>query len=318
MSAKNKPNEIYIERIYDAPVKIVWEAWTDPDQVAKWWGPRGFTHTTKSKDFRPGGKWIYTMHGPDGVDWPNITTYHEIIPYSRLMYDHGGNEERDALFRVTVNFIELKNDKTKMEMWMAFPDPEAAKEIGKHIRKAGGNATWDRLAEHLEKRSSGKEKFVINRTFEAPIALVFDMFTKPEHFTKWLAPTGMDMVYLKNDIKVGDYTICKMSDAQGFTLYNKAQYKEITQPNRIVYTQEFCDEKGNITKAPFDPNWPTTMQTTVTLIEENPTLTRVTVSWELVGDFTQIELETFIKEKGGMTVGWTGSFDKLEEYLKNI
>ncbi|MGE0764564.1 MAG: SRPBCC domain-containing protein, partial [Bdellovibrionales bacterium] len=46
MGAKNKPNEIYITRVYDAPLKTVWQAWTDPKQVAKWWGPRGFTLTT--------------------------------------------------------------------------------------------------------------------------------------------------------------------------------------------------------------------------------------------------------------------------------
>src|SRR4051812_9458556 len=118
MAAKNKPNEIYITRLYDAPVKMVWEAWVDPKQVAKWWGPRGFTITTKHKDVKPGGKWVYTMHGPDGVDWPNSTLFHEVEKYSRLVYDHGGNENQPPLFRVTVNFSE-KNGKTLMEMTMA-------------------------------------------------------------------------------------------------------------------------------------------------------------------------------------------------------
>lgn len=61
MSAKNKPNELYITRIYDAPVKLVWDAWTDPAKTAKWWGPRGFTITTHSKDLKVGGHWHYTM-----------------------------------------------------------------------------------------------------------------------------------------------------------------------------------------------------------------------------------------------------------------
>ena len=98
------PNEIAITRIYDAPVKLVWEAWTDPQHVARWWGPRGFTLTTHSKDLRPGGRWVYTMHGPDGVDYPNIARYHEVEPYKRLVYDHGATEDRPPLFRVTVSF----------------------------------------------------------------------------------------------------------------------------------------------------------------------------------------------------------------------
>lgn len=74
-----KPNEIQITRIYDAPVKLVWEAWTDLKQVEKWWGPRGFTLTTKSKHLRPGGKWIYTMHSPDGTDYPNIAHHLQFL-----------------------------------------------------------------------------------------------------------------------------------------------------------------------------------------------------------------------------------------------
>ena len=88
----------------DAPVKAVWDAWTDLKQVAQWWGPRGFTLTTHSKDLRPGGHWSYTMHGPDGTDYPNRTHYFEVEKYSRLVYDHGASEDRPPLFRVTVNF----------------------------------------------------------------------------------------------------------------------------------------------------------------------------------------------------------------------
>jgi uncharacterized protein YndB with AHSA1/START domain len=144
MVAKNKSNEIRITRIYDAPVKAVWDAWTEPEQVAQWWGPRGFSLTTHSKDLKAGGHWNYTMHGPDGVDYPNSTKYFEVEQYSKLVYDHGGNEDRPPLFRVTVLFSEI-NGKTKMEMSMTLPTPEAAEETRKIIKKHGGNSTWDRL-----------------------------------------------------------------------------------------------------------------------------------------------------------------------------
>ena len=89
--------EIAITRFYDAPVQLVWDAWTDPKQVAQWWGPRGFTLTTHSKDLRPGGSWVYTMHRPDGIDYPNGTRYIEVEPGRRLVYDHGANDDRPAL-----------------------------------------------------------------------------------------------------------------------------------------------------------------------------------------------------------------------------
>src|SRR5687767_5583144 len=127
VATKAKSNEIRITRIYDAPVKAVWDAWTDPKQVEKWWGPRGFTLTHHSKDLRPGGHWKYTMHGPDGTDYPNRTLYYEVEKHAKLVYDHGGTEDTPPLFRVTVLFSESKG-KTKMDMTMALATPEVAEE----------------------------------------------------------------------------------------------------------------------------------------------------------------------------------------------
>jgi uncharacterized protein YndB with AHSA1/START domain len=314
MAKKNNSNEIKITRIYDAPVKAVWDAWCDPKQAAQWWGPRGFTITTHSKDLRVGGTWNYTMHGPDGVDYPNITKYFEVEKYSRLVYDHGANANQPPLFRVTVNFTELKN-KTKMEMSMAFESVEKATEIGKFIKKAGGEGTWDRLAEYLEKESSGKEKFVINRSFDAPIALMHKMWTDPKHFSKWLAPTGANMHFIRADIKAGGNTFYYMTYENGMKLYGKAHYLEVT-PERMVYTQQFSDENEGITRHPMAPIWPETMLTTVKLFSEGPEKTRVTITWEVYGTATAEEIAFFVGAKGGMTQGWTGSFDKLEEYIE--
>lgn len=321
MSQKNKPNELYITRTYDAPVKMVWEAWIDPKQVAKWWGPRGFTLTTKSKDVRTGGTWVYTMHGPDGVDYPNITKFLEVEKYSRLVYDHGANENQPAMFRVTVNFSE-NNGKTKMEMTMALPTAEAAQETKKFIKKAGGDSTWDRLAEFLSDEIAHKDVFVINRSFDAPINLMFEMFTDPKHFSKWLAPTGFDMEYKKSDIKPGSTAVyCMTGSYDGKTetkMYGKAKYHEIVKPNKIIYTQYFCDENENITRHPLAPTWPEAMQTTVLLEAEGNDKTRVCITWEVAGNATAIERDTFNKAKGGMTQGWGGSFEKLEAYLAGI
>src|SRR6187399_2746589 len=313
MVAKNTSNEIRITRIYDAPVKVVWDAWTDPAQVAKWWGPRGFTLTTHSKDLRPGGHWNYTMHGPDGVDWPNTTIYHEVEVGSKLVYDHGGSDDRPPLFRVTALFSEVKG-KTKLEMTMSLATPEVAEETRKFIKKAGGESTWDRLAEYLEKESTGTEKFVINRSFDAPIDVMFDMWTNPKHFSKWLPPTGFDMEFIRVDIRSGGSSFYVMKGAN-FTMYGKAEYLKIEKPDTIIYTQRFCDANENISRHPMAPTWPETMLTTVKLAAEGPDRTRVTVTWEVVGKATPEEMDTFIKARGGMTQGWTGSFDKLEDYL---
>lgn len=313
-TAKAKSNELRLTRVYDAPVKLVWDAWTDPAKAALWWGPRGFTITTHSKDLRVGGHWHYTMHGPDGVDYPNKTVYFEVEECAKLVYDHGGNDEQAPLFRVTVLFSE-SNGKTTMDMCMTFATPEVAEELGKFIKKAGGNGTWDRLAEYLEKSSTSKEIFVINRSFGAPIETVFEMWINPDHLSKWLPPQGCDMQVIKADVKVGGGNFYSMGDGAAMKLYGRLQYLEIDKPHRLVYTQQFCDEHENVSSHPMAPCWPATMITTVIFSEEGDEQTRVTVTFECAAGTSPDELAAFIAERGGMTQGWTGSFDKLEDYL---
>ena len=314
MPGKSKPNEFKITRMYDAPVKTVWEAWTDVKQVAKWWGPRGFTLTTHGKDLKAGGFWKYTMHGPDGTNYENRTIYHEVVPYKRLVYDHGGSEDRPPLFRVEVDFIDL-NGKTKMVMNSIFETDEIAKEMKKFIKAAGGTSTWDRLAEYLETEATGKENFVINRTFNAPVDVMYEMWTNPKHFSKWLAPTGFNMTFIRADIKPGGSTFYYMDNDAGVKMYGRAEYLEMHKPDRLVYVQQFCDEKENMSRHPMAPTWPAFMITKVQFTAEGSDQTRVTVTWEPYGDFTAEELATFVQAKAGMTQGWTGSFDKLEDYL---
>ncbi|MAT14068.1 MAG: hypothetical protein CMJ46_02215 [Planctomyces sp.] len=314
MVARSKPNEIHITRVYDAPVELVWEAWTDPEQVAKWWGPRGCTLTTHSKDLRPGGIWHYTMHGPDGTDYPNKTLYHEVEEKSKLVYDHGGYDDRPPLFRVTVLFIS-EGDKTRMEMTMAFPTAEEAAASKKFIKEVGGNSTWDRLGEYLEKVSTGNEQFVINRSFEAPRELVFDLWINPEHVAKWLPPAGFEMEYLRADIKRGGTTFFKVTNNADVTLYARAEYLQIDRPDLIVYTQQFVDEHEQPGKHPHLDVWPPTLLTTVQFAAERENETRVTVTWVPIGEYTPAELQAFVDLRSSMAMGWTGSFDKLEDLL---
>lgn len=313
--AKGKPNEIRIIRMYEAPVKAVWDAWTDPKQTAKWWGPRGFTLTTHSKDLRVGGSWAYTMHGPDGTNYENKTIYFEVDQYKKLVYDHGGNDDRPPLFRVTVLFQEIKG-KTKMDMTMALATTEAAVETRKFVKAAKGNSTWDRLAEYVEKMASGKEIFVIHESFSASIEKVFEMWTNPKHLSKWLPPTGMHMNFIKSEIKEGSRTFYSM-EGNGIKMFGSTEYLKIERPHLLVYTQQFRDEQDKISRHPLAPLWPETMQTTVQFESEGPEETRVTVTWAPHGHATPEEIAAFVKERGGMTTGWSGSFDKLEEQLKS-
>jgi len=311
MSAKPKPNELQLTRIYKAPVKLVWEAYTDPKHAAHWWGPRGFTITTHSKDLRPGGKWIYTMHGPDGVDYENRTTYHIVEPYSRLVYDHGGNAQQEKLFTVDVTFTEI-NGQTKMVMTMGLPTAEAAQQTKKFIKQVGGNSTWDRLAEYLDQSQFDEKSFVINRSFETSVEKLFEMWTQPEHLKRWLPPSGYQMEFISANIQTGGSLHFKMFNNES-TQYVKFEYLEVSAGQKIIYKQHFLDINGNLVR--HTDQWPAEMTTAAVFDQDVSGEARVTVKSTVSGHYTESELKAFINEKTGMAQGWGGSFDELEKIL---
>lgn len=314
MTATNlKSADLKLFRTYDAPLDAVWEAWTDKDKIAQWWGPRGFTITTHSRDLRSGGTWKYTMHGPDGVDYENCTRYITVQDKNKLVYEHGAIEGGKPLFVATVVFAE-RDGKTEMDMTMTFPSPEAAQTTRGFIKKAGGDATWDRLAEFLASEIDGKEIFVVNRSFDCAIEKMWDAWTNPNQAEEWRSPPGHTIHYRHADVREGGDCFYEMSDGK-IKFYGKGQYKVLRKPELFVYEQQFCDENGKACRHPFAPAWPLNMHNTITLAKEPNEQTRVTVRWEPVGDLTADEKAEFVSGKAGCTQGWAGSFDKLDAFL---
>lgn len=141
--------EISATRVFDAPRELVWRAWTDPKHVAQWWGPNGFRNTIKQMEVKPGGTWLFTMHGPDGRDWPNKIVYIEVVEPERLVYVHGDPDDVDR-FHVTVTF-EDENGKTRLSMRSLFETKEKRDRVVREVGAIEGmNQTLGRLAEHLQ------------------------------------------------------------------------------------------------------------------------------------------------------------------------
>jgi uncharacterized protein YndB with AHSA1/START domain len=145
--------EIVISRLINAPRELVFEVWTKKEHLEKWWGPNGFSTTTKEFDFRPGGNWINTMHGPDGTDFPNEVYYEIIVPPERIEYAHGGEDDigvNDAQFHVTVTFDD-KGGKTLITMKSVF---QTAKQRNHVVEKygaiEGGHQHLARLEEYVK------------------------------------------------------------------------------------------------------------------------------------------------------------------------
>ena len=150
--------EIVFMRVFDAPRRMVWEAWTDPKQLVLWWGPKGFTTTIDEMDVRVDGVWKLVMHGPDGTDYPNKSIFTEVVPCERLRYRLSGGKRGGpaAQFEMTATF-EDDGDKTRLTMRMVFASTAARDQnVRVYGSIEGGKQTLERLAEHLLARFSAK------------------------------------------------------------------------------------------------------------------------------------------------------------------
>lgn len=152
------PRSIIGTRVFDAPRDLVFSVWTDPKHLAQWWGPNGFTTTTHSFDFRPGGVWRFVMHGPDGRDYQNRVTFDEIVRPERIVYHHGGGSDVEPVqFNTTVVFEDLGNRQTRITWHGKFP---SAEERARVIREYGADKglvqTMTRLADYVAALASAE------------------------------------------------------------------------------------------------------------------------------------------------------------------
>ena len=312
--AGTSDRELVIVRTLKAPRDRVWQAWSDPAQLQEWWGPRGITTESVSMDLRSGGSWRLIMRAPDGTKFTNRMDYLEVQKGSRLVYDQGADDESPRPFRVYVTFSDLPGGRTRLEIRMVCPTPEALQGIKEVVKKYDGLSTWDRLAEHV----SPSDTFVITRAFDAPRDLMFRVWSEPRHLQKWLAPKGFTGEYRRADLRPGGSTHYVLSGPGGAKMWGKARYLEVARPERLVYVQSFSDENEGTTRHPMSATWPLEMKTTVELEELDRDRTQVTVTWEVYGTATPEERETFKKSRGGMNQGWGGTFEQLEGYLKEV
>jgi uncharacterized protein YndB with AHSA1/START domain len=142
--------EIIISRRYDAPPALVWRALTEREHVAQWWGPDGFTLTTAEMDVRVGGVWRFTMHGPDGVDYPNLIQYHIIREPELLGFTHSDDENGEIAFEASIT-LAAADGGTELTLRQVHPTKEARDYVVReHGAIEGGKQTLARLAEHLK------------------------------------------------------------------------------------------------------------------------------------------------------------------------
>jgi uncharacterized protein YndB with AHSA1/START domain len=140
--------EIVISRVIRAPRELVFEAFTELRHLSRWWGPEGFTTTTRAFEFRVGGEWDFVMHGPDGTDYQEWISWTEITP-QRIELLHGGFRGDPNAFESVLTF-EPDGAATQIEMRTVFATKELRDEaVGKYHAVEGGRQTLSNLAAYV-------------------------------------------------------------------------------------------------------------------------------------------------------------------------
>lgn len=303
--------ELLVSRVIDAPVARVWKAWTDPEELARWWGPYGFSGKTHERTFAPGGRWRHTMVGPDGVEYPNLSRYEEIVPLERIVYAHGGGTKGRAgvSFQQTVTFKDLGNGKTEIVLRGVFATKAARDQAVKDYGAVeGGRQTLARLAALCE------GGFVFSRLVAAGRDRVWKAWTDPRELARWFGPKGFETVKADLDFRADGSYHYGIKGPDGKTMWGLWRFREIAAPSKLVFVQSFSDEKRGLTRHPMAPVWPLENLSTIEF-QEFGLKTLVTVSWTPL-NATEIERKTFVDARPSMVGGWTGTFERLDAFLK--
>ncbi len=235
--------ELSITRVLNAPQELVWEVWTKPEHITHWWGPVGFSTTTHEINVKPGGVWRFTMHGPDGRDYPNKIVFIEVVKPRLLVYKHTGEEETaDIKFNVTVSF-EKHGNKAKLTMRSLFDSPE---ELERVIREFGADEgmkqTVNRLEEYLEKNQPAQlinGVVEIERIYNASPERVWKAITDKDEMKKWY----FDLSEFKPEL--GFEFQFTGEGKQGEKFLHLCKITEAVKQKKLTYSWRYDGYEGN-------------------------------------------------------------------------
>ncbi|WEH34015.1 SRPBCC family protein [Streptomyces sp. AM 4-1-1] len=141
--------EVVISRVVDAPRELVFEAFTEVRHLSRWWGPEGFTTTTRAFEFRVGGEWVFVMHGPDGTDYQEWISWTGLTPPERIEFLHGESRDDPNAFESVLTFAP-DGAATRIEMRTVFPTRELRDEaVEKYHAIEAGRQTLSNLATYV-------------------------------------------------------------------------------------------------------------------------------------------------------------------------
>jgi uncharacterized protein YndB with AHSA1/START domain len=160
----------------------------------------------------------------------------------------------------------------------------------------------------MTETSSSQDAVMIERTFDAPVDLIWQMWTDPEHFAAWYGPDGASIPVAKMDVRVGGTRLISMqvqTPNGAMQMWFTGEYREVVDNKRLIYTESMSDENGNML-SPADTGMP----------DGHPTTTEVRVELEDVGGRTKMVVtHAGIPADSPGAAGWAMALDKLAAHI---
>jgi uncharacterized protein YndB with AHSA1/START domain len=236
-------------RVFDAPRELVFKAWTDPKQFARWFPPDGFSADCEL-DVRPGGSFRVDMKGEDpalgpdfvGKVFPAKGVYKEVVANERLSFTFEAPTEEGVLNLLMTVLFEAQGRKTKLTIHQTADTVASYEELIKIGASEGLRQSLDKLTALLDggpnTSAEVKERtLTISRVFDAPRDLVWTAYTDPAHIVKWMFARDWEAPFAETDMRTGGKFRIGMRPAdhseEGFVL--DGTYREVVRPERIVH-----------------------------------------------------------------------------------
>lgn len=306
--------DIQTRRRFNAPIDTMWEVWTDPNQLAEWWGPKGFKSTVSQFDFCDNGGWEFVMHGPDGTDYPNSIQFLRIEPKKSIRFHHS----REPKFDVNVSFDGSSHGRST---WVQFDMQLENRQLVPIIMDYaifGNEQMMARLETYLATKLGTvvPNPFTDTRWFNCSREIVWGVWTSPDHIKQWMVMDGTSWGQSAMDFRRGGQYHYSTIDPTGREMWGLNHYIDIVPNERLLYINGFSDSDGSFSAHPTANRWPKQVLNTVTFSDENNG-TRMMIEWTPINAGTD-EIEFFNFSHEGIAQGWTAYFDKVERYLSRL
>ena len=311
-------------RTINAPREIVFKTVSDPLMIPHWWGPRRLTTKVIKMVAMPGGSWRFLQSDNDGKEYGFHGVYHDVAIPERLVYtmEYEGMPGHATL---NIDQFDEKDGITIMTSKTVFQSVEDRDQMLQWGMEEGTTEITNRLNELLENTTTSERQsgslpqnnlqganvapLSITRIFDASPQSVWQYWTIPDKYMCWASPKDFTAPFASFDLRIGGKYLNCMRGPDGTEYWSTGIYKVVDEPHRLLYTDLFADEHGNVVPSShygMDYDIPLEME--------------VEVTFEDLGGKTRMRLEHRGFTDGEMNEktrqGWNECFDKLTECLR--